>query len=117
MIRFGQVVGCVPIEAGPCGWGVSVGAANSRRSSPIPSLVPSTAHDRTVLGASLSRRSRDRYRSPAGSAGRRFPSSEAINGHAGHQWPSPNQTHDIFEGTQQIQQLVISRAISGLRIE
>jgi len=26
-------------------------------------------------------------------------------------------TFDIFEGTEQIQQLVISRAISGLRIE
>ena len=26
-------------------------------------------------------------------------------------------THDIFEGTEQIQQLVISRTISGLRIE
>jgi len=25
--------------------------------------------------------------------------------------------YDIFEGTEQIQQLVISRAISGLRIE
>ncbi|MFT7502090.1 MAG: hypothetical protein ACI8Y4_004663 [Candidatus Poriferisodalaceae bacterium] len=25
-------------------------------------------------------------------------------------------SHDIFEGTEQIQQLVISRAISGLRI-
>jgi len=25
--------------------------------------------------------------------------------------------HDIFEGAEQIQQLVISRAISGLRIE
>ena len=32
---------------------------------------------------------------------------------AGH----PGRTHDIFEGTEQIQQLVISRAISGLRIE
>jgi hypothetical protein len=30
---------------------------------------------------------------------------------------SPDQTHDVFEGTEQIQQLVISRAISGLRIE
>jgi len=30
---------------------------------------------------------------------------------------TPDQTHDIFEGTEQIQQLVISRAISGLRIE
>jgi len=28
-----------------------------------------------------------------------------------------SQTFDIFEGTEQIQQLVISRAISGLRIE
>ncbi|MEE9415127.1 MAG: hypothetical protein V3V01_07575 [Acidimicrobiales bacterium] len=28
-----------------------------------------------------------------------------------------SRTHDIFEGTEQIQQLVISRAISGLRIE
>jgi hypothetical protein len=27
------------------------------------------------------------------------------------------KTFDIFEGTEQIQQLVISRAISGLRIE
>ena len=27
------------------------------------------------------------------------------------------QTYDIFEGTEQIQQLVIARAISGLRIE
>ncbi|CAN5597560.1 hypothetical protein BH10ACT1_BH10ACT1_17720 [soil metagenome] len=27
------------------------------------------------------------------------------------------QTFDIFEGTEQIQQLVISRAISGRRIE
>jgi acyl-CoA dehydrogenase len=26
------------------------------------------------------------------------------------------EIHDIFEGTEQIQQLVISRAISGLRI-
>jgi len=29
-----------------------------------------------------------------------------------HTW-----TYDIFEGTEQIQQLVIARAISGLRIE
>jgi hypothetical protein len=29
----------------------------------------------------------------------------------------PQQTYDIFEGTEQIQQLVIARAISGLRIE
>ena len=28
-----------------------------------------------------------------------------------------HHTMDIFEGTEQIQQLVISRAISGLRIE
>jgi len=26
-------------------------------------------------------------------------------------------TYDIFEGTEQIQQLVISRAISGMRVE
>jgi len=26
-------------------------------------------------------------------------------------------SHDIFEGTEQIQQLVISRTLSGLRIE
>jgi hypothetical protein len=29
----------------------------------------------------------------------------------------PLQTYDIFEATEQIQQLVIARAISGLRIE
>ena len=49
--------------------------------------------------------------------GRRFLSSVGTNDTNGHQWTSPNQTHDIFEGTEQIQQLVISRAISGLRIE
>ena len=27
------------------------------------------------------------------------------------------QTYDIFEGTEQIQQLVIARAISGMRVE
>jgi len=32
---------------------------------------------------------------------------------SGHLGTSPNQTHDIFEGTEQIQQLVICRAISG----
>jgi hypothetical protein len=32
---------------------------------------------------------------------------------AGHQ----RATYDIFEGTEQIQQLVIARAISGMRIE
>ena len=35
----------------------------------------------------------------------------------GDQWTSLGETHDIFEGTEQIQQLVISRAISGMRIE
>jgi len=29
----------------------------------------------------------------------------------------PSKIFDIFEGTEQIQQLVIGRAISGLRIE
>ena len=32
-------------------------------------------------------------------------------------WHRDAKIHDIFEGTEQIQQLVISRAISGLRIE
>ena len=34
-----------------------------------------------------------------------------------HQRISPRGTHGIFEGTEQIQQLVISRDISGLRFE
>jgi alkylation response protein AidB-like acyl-CoA dehydrogenase len=29
----------------------------------------------------------------------------------------PRRSYDIFEGTEQIQQLVVARAISGLRIE
>ena len=32
-------------------------------------------------------------------------------------WHRDAKIFDIFEGTEQIQQLVISRAISGLRIE
>jgi hypothetical protein len=48
---------------------------------------------------------------------RAFPCSDNKNGTIGQQWISPGETHDIFEGTEQIQQLVISRAISGMRIE
>jgi alkylation response protein AidB-like acyl-CoA dehydrogenase len=40
-----------------------------------------------------------------------------ISGHERHLRTRPDQIYDIFEGTEQIQQLVISRAISGLRIE
>ena len=32
-------------------------------------------------------------------------------------WHRDAKIHDIFEGTEQIQQLVVSRAISGIRIE
>jgi alkylation response protein AidB-like acyl-CoA dehydrogenase len=32
-------------------------------------------------------------------------------------WHRDSKIFDIFEGTEQIQQLVIGRAISGLRIE
>ena len=32
-------------------------------------------------------------------------------------WHRDAKIHDIFEGTEQIQQLVISRAISGMRID
>jgi hypothetical protein len=35
----------------------------------------------------------------------------------GEWWSPLGEIYDIFEGTEQIQQLVISRAISGLRIE
>ncbi len=45
------------------------------------------------------------------------PAQRVETGNTGHQLISTNQIHDIFEGTEQIQQLVISRAISGLRIE
>ncbi len=40
-----------------------------------------------------------------------FPGSDNEIGATGHQWTTPNQTHDIFEGTEQIQQMVISRAL------
>ncbi|MEZ5375583.1 MAG: hypothetical protein R2733_03665 [Acidimicrobiales bacterium] len=41
----------------------------------------------------------------------------AISDSNGEQRKSLGETYDIFEGTEQIQQLVISRAISGMRIE
>ncbi len=50
-------------------------------------------------------------------SGQRFPRSEGINGTNGCLWISPKEIFDIFEGTEQIQQLDIARAISGLRIE
>jgi len=65
----------------------------------------------------LSLRNRGSQRSEADKLGQHFPMSAGINGTSKHLWSGPNQTHDIFEGTEQIQQLVISRAISGLRIE
>jgi hypothetical protein len=37
--------------------------------------------------------------------------------HAEHLGGPRREIYDIFEGTEQIQQLVIARAISGLRIE
>ena len=43
-----------------------------------------------------------------------------LSGTAQHQTDATNPeslNHTIFEGTSEIQQLVISRAISGLRIE
>ena len=40
-----------------------------------------------------------------------------INEHPVEQWHRDAKIYDIFEGTEQIQQLVISRAISGMRIE
>ena len=46
-----------------------------------------------------------------------FTWSEALKGNIGQERFGPNQSFDIFEGTEQIQQLVISRAISGMRIE
>ena len=54
---------------------------------------------------------------------RRFPCSEGTEGSIGEQRICPIQIFDIFdifdvfEGTEQIQQLVISRAISGVRIK
>ncbi len=40
-----------------------------------------------------------------------------VRDHPVERWHRDAKIHDIFEGTEQIQQLVISRAISGLRIE
>jgi alkylation response protein AidB-like acyl-CoA dehydrogenase len=40
-----------------------------------------------------------------------------VNDYPVERWHRDAKIYDIFEGTEQIQQLVISRAISGLRIE
>jgi alkylation response protein AidB-like acyl-CoA dehydrogenase len=40
-----------------------------------------------------------------------------VREHPVERWHRDAKIHDIFEGTEQIQQLVISRAISGMRIE
>jgi alkylation response protein AidB-like acyl-CoA dehydrogenase len=41
----------------------------------------------------------------------------ATGQHDMHEPDRPDLIHTIFEGTSEIQQLVIARAISGLRIE
>ena len=56
-------------------------------------------------------------RSAADNTGRRFPWSGNENDTSGRQWISLCEIQNIFEGTEQIQQLVISRAISGMRIQ
>ena len=40
-----------------------------------------------------------------------------VDEHPVERWHRDAKIYDIFEGTEQIQQLVISRAISGMRIE
>jgi acyl-CoA dehydrogenase len=40
-----------------------------------------------------------------------------VTDHPVERWHRDAKIHDIFEGTEQIQQLVISRALSGMRIE
>jgi len=64
-----------------------------------------------------------RHRIPQIGIGPVLMSSLSQRRSAGHVLCSPplrtrsDQTYDIFEGTEQIQQLVIARAIGGLRIE
>jgi hypothetical protein len=55
-------------------------------------------------------------RARAGLGGRESPGQRTAQ-HGSKLAGRPGMIHDIFEGTEQIQQLVISRAISGLRIE
>jgi alkylation response protein AidB-like acyl-CoA dehydrogenase len=40
-----------------------------------------------------------------------------VSDHPVERWHRDAKIYDIFEGTEQIQQLVVARAISGLRIE
>ena len=40
-----------------------------------------------------------------------------VTEHPVERWHRDSKIYDIFEGTEQIQQLVISRAVSGMRIE
>ena len=40
-----------------------------------------------------------------------------VRDHPVERWHRDAKIYDIFEGTEQIQQLVIARAISGLRLE
>lgn len=71
----------------------------------------------SLLSSLLAARSRDDQWVATDNAIRPFPWSATINGTSGRQWISLGETHDIFEGAEQIQQLVISRALSGMRIE
>ena len=79
--------------------------SNTDSSHSIPTFIP------TFL------RNRGLERFAADDRNHRFPCSEAPKDNIGEQQIHPIQTFDIFEGTEQIQQLVISRAISGVRIK
>ena len=69
----------------------------------LPCAVPSLLHPYNCEERRRTRQHEDRI--TAGQTG-----CVVLNGPFG-------QIYDIFEGTEQIQELVISRAISGLRIE
>ncbi len=40
-----------------------------------------------------------------------------VTDHPVERWHRDSKIYDIFEGTEQIQRLVIARALSGMRIE
>ena len=100
-----------PSKTPPCGGRtVESSRSHARPASPEPELYGETAA--SAVGTTPGTRTRRNRVEPTDS-GRTKPQVTDSGETAGR----IRETMDIFEGTEQIQQLVISRAISGLRIE
>ncbi len=91
-------------------YSISTGSSEPSKIAPSSKTASFSFEDRVLL-AVLQLAETGRYQVSRG------PKNHVQTGAFRHAPDPPLRTYDIFEGTEQIQQLVISRAISGIHIQ